>query len=175
MACFLGVSQSGYYDFVKRRPCQRTLDNEALVRKIKTLFQESRETYGSPRIHADLLEQGFSHSGQKVARLMKQEGLQAKMYRQFVKTTKRSKCPLFSTQDLVQRTFQASHPNQLWVADISFIPINQRWGYLAIILDLFSRKVVGMSLKDTLKTSLIPEALRQALFTRCPPQGLIHH
>jgi len=175
MAHILGVSRSGYYDFVKKLPSTRDLENEKLIKKIKTVFEESFETYGSPRIHAELLEEGLSCSRGRVARLMKQNNLQAKMYKKFVKTTKRSKKSFYPTQDLVQQDFSPSLPNTIWVADISFVWVSNRWAYLAIVLDLFSRKVVGMALQDTMKTSLILEVLTQALLLRRPPCGLIHH
>ncbi len=175
MAHILGVSRSGYYDFIKRLPSARELENEKLIKKIKTIFEESFETYGSPRIHAELLEERVPCSRRKVARLMKQNNLQAKMYKKFVKTTKRSKKSFYPTQDLVQQDFSPALPNTIWVADISFVWVSNRWAYLAIVLDLFSRKVVGMALQDTMKTSLILEALNQALLLRRPPCGLIHH
>lgn len=97
------------------------------------------------------------------------------MYKKFVKTTKRSKTPFYLTQDLVQQNFSPPLPNTIWVADISLVRVSNRWAYLAIILDLFSRKVVGMALKDTMQASLILQALNQALLLRKPPCGLIHH
>lgn len=175
MAHVLGVSRSGYYDFIKRPPSGREFENEKLIRKIRGIFEASFETYGSPRIHAELLEEGVFCSRRRVARLMKDNNIQAKMYKKFVKTTKRSKKSFYPTQDLVQQNFCTAIPNTIWVADISFIRVNQGWAYLAIILDLFSRKVVGMALKDTMRTSLILEALNQALLLRRPPYGLIHH
>lgn len=175
MARTLGVSRSGYYNFIKRPPSARELENEKLIKKIKAIFEESYETYGSPRIHAELQEEGIFCSRRRVARLMKHHNIQAKMYKKFVKTTKRSKNSSYPTQDLVQQDFSTALPNTVWVADISFLWINTGWAYLAIVLDLFSRKVVGMALKNTMKTSLILEALNQALLLRKPPWGLIHH
>jgi transposase InsO family protein len=175
MARTLGISRSGYYNFIKRPPSGRELENEKLTQKIKAIFEASHETYGSPRIHAELLEEGIPCSRRRVARLMRHNNIQAKMYKKFVKTTKRSEKSFYSTQDLVQQDFSTSLPNTVWVADISFVWISNRWAYLAIVLDLFSRKVVGMTLKNTMKTSLILEALNQALLLRRPPEGLIHH
>ena len=175
MAQILGVSRSGYYDFLKRKPSKRELENEEIVRKIRTIFKESHETYGSPRIHAELCKQGSLCSRNKVARLMKGEDIQAKMYRKFVKTTKRSKKASRPTQDLVQQNFHIDLPNKIWVADITFIAVNKTWAYLAIILDLFSRRVVRMALSYHMRSSLILGALNQALLLRKPPSGLIHH
>ena len=142
---------------------------------MRTIFEESRETYGSPRIHAELCAQGTPCSRVKVAQLMQKNDIQAKMYRKFVKTTKRSENITRPTQDLVQQNFYSPLPNRVWVADITFIAINRTWDYLAIILDLFSRKVVGMALSDHMRSSLILAALNQALLLRRPPSGLIHH
>lgn len=101
--------------------------------------------------------------------------IQAKMYKRFVKTIKRRNRTPYSTQDLVEQNFCAPTPNRFWVADITYIAINQRWAYLAVILDLFSCKVVGMTIKETMETSLILEALNQALLLRRSARGLIHH
>lgn len=106
---------------------------------------------------------------------MKAHSIQAKMYRKFKKTTKQSKQPYYRGQDLVQRNFTTLRPNKIWVADISFIPINGKWAYLAIVLDLFSRKVVGMALQGTMKTELIIQALTTAIILRKPSAGIIHH
>jgi len=105
MAHILGVSRSGYYDFIKRPPSIRELESKKLIAKIKAIFEGSHETYGSPRIHAELLEEGIPCSRRRVARLMKQNKIQAKMYKKFVKTTKRSKKFFYPTQDLVQQDF----------------------------------------------------------------------
>lgn len=175
MAQVLGVSRSGYYDFIKRPPSKRELENTQTVKRMRTIFEESHQTYGSPRIHAELCAQGSSCSRVKVARLMKKNDIQAKMYRKFVKTTKRSENITRPTQDLVQQNFYSPLPNRVWVADITFIAINRTWAYLAIILDLFSRKVVGMAMSDHMRSSLILAALNQALLLRRPPSGLIHH
>ncbi|AIL13527.1 hypothetical protein IM40_08605 [Candidatus Paracaedimonas acanthamoebae] len=171
----LGVCRSGYYDFIKRSPSKRGLENAEAIKRIKTIFEESRETYGSPRIHAELCAQGSACSRAKVARLMKKNDIQAKMYRKFVKTTKRSGNIPQPAQDLVQQNFYSPLPDRVWVADITFIAINKTWVYLAIILDLFSRKVVEMALSDHMRSSLILAALQQALLLRKPASGLIHH
>jgi transposase InsO family protein len=175
MASILGVSPSGYYDFLKRSPSIREQTNQTLVKQIKAIFEESDQTYGSPRVHAELRAQGYSCSRNKVARLMRQQSLQAKMYKKFKKTTRQSQKPYYKGQDLVQRHFYASQPNRLWVADISYLRVNNKWSYLAIVLDLFSRKVVGMAVENHMKVDLILKALTSALIQRRPPSGLIHH
>ena len=175
MARVLGVSRNGYYDFLKRPPSLRARYNKELTSKIRSIFIASYETYGSPRIHAELIEQGYNCSRLKVARLMRVDGVQAKMYRKFKKSLKQSKQPYYRGQDLVQQNFTALSPNRIWVADISFIPINNKWAYLAIVLDLFSRKVVGMALQETMKAGLVIQALTAAIMLRKPKEGLIHH
>ena len=175
MAQVLGVSRSGYYGFISRPPSKRSLENKELACKIKTIFTKSYETYGSPRVHAELREQGFACSRLRVARLMKASGIQAKMHRKFKKTTKRSENPYHRGEDLVKRNFSTQSPNVAWVADISFILVNNKWAYLAVVLDLFSRKVVGMALEDNMKTDLVIKALNAALLQRKPSKGLIHH
>lgn len=175
MASILGVSKSGYYDYRNRPSSLRERYNKGLLSAIQKVFQESHETYGSPRIHAELREQGYSCSRPRVARLMRKNGIQAKMYRKFHKTTKQSEKPYYKGQDFLQQKFSAPKPDAIWVADISYISVNYTWAYLAIILDLYSRKVVGMALKEHMRTDLILEALNQALLLRKPPKGLIHH
>jgi putative transposase len=175
MAKVLEVSRSGYYDFLHRTPSKRALYNEELISKIKSIFSESYETYGSPRIHVDLVEQGYNCSRPRVARLMRENKIQAKMYRKFKKTTRQSDRAYHRGQDLVQQNFSASKPNSIWIADISHIPVGNKWGYLAVILDLFSRKVVGMALEETMKAALVVKALNAAASQRKPSKGLIHH
>ncbi len=175
MAKILGVSRSGYYDFINHMPSKRAEYNEELISKIKTIFTESYKTYGSPRIHTELKEQGFVCSRPRVARLMQVNSIQAKMYRKFKKTTRQSDKPYHRGEDLVKQNFSASSPNSIWVADISYISVNNKWAYLAIVLDLFSRKVVGMALEETMRTDLIIKALNSAALQRKPLKGLIHH
>lgn len=175
MAKVLGVSRSGYYDFLKRPQSKRTQENEKLTYHIHRVFKESQETYGSPRIRAELASEGLSVSRQRVARLMRKEGLKAKMYQKFVTTTNRSKTAQESPKDLLERQFKITSPNRVWVADITYIKVAQKWTYLAVVLDLFSRKIVGMALEQSLKTDLILKALQAALVHRKPPKGLIHH
>lgn len=175
MAKVLGVSKNGYYDFVKRTPSLRARYNEELTHKIMGIFIGSYETYGSPRIHAELIEQGYNCSRPRVARLMRENKIQAKMYKKFKKTTRQSDKAYHRGEDLVQQKFSAPAPNSIWIADISHIPVGSKWGYLAIILDLFSRKVVGMALEETMKAELVVKVLKAAATQRKPSKGLIHH
>jgi len=175
MATVLGVSKSGYYDFINRFPSKRAIHNEELIVKIRTIFAQSYGTYGSPRVHAELIEQGYNCSRPKVARLMQSYKIQAKMYKRFKKTTIPSERPYYRGEDLVRQNFTAPAPNRTWVADISYIAVNTKWVYLSIVLDLFSRKVVGMAIEETMKTGLVIKALNAAITLRKPAVGLVHH
>lgn len=173
MACTLGVSRSGYYDYLKRGQSIRDHDNKKLMDAMKIIFKDSHQTYGGPRIHATLKDQGFTCSRPRVARLMKAHGLVAKMSRRVKRATKRS--DKNRQPDLVQQNFQVSAPNRVGVGDITYIWVKGRWVYLAVVLDLFSRKIVGMALEETMKSDLVRQAIIQALISRRPPSGLIHH
>jgi transposase InsO family protein len=173
MAKVLGVSLSGYYDFAKRLPSARTLENRKLLKHIHHIHEQSYQTYGSPRIHAALKDLGYSCSRQRVARLMKVHQIQAKMVKR--KNYKKPNTHSADYQDLLYRNYTVNQPKTGWVADITYIKVNQKWGYLAVILDLFSRKIVGMNLDSHMKAGLVLNALNQALVMRKPAHGLIHH
>jgi putative transposase len=175
MATVLEVSKSGYYQYLKARPSSRSQANQHLIEQIKQIHQSSHGTYGSPRIHAELLAMGESCSRQRVARLMKAEKLMAKMPKRFKKTTKQSGKPYFVGDDLIQQNFTADQPNEAWVSDISYILTQQGWIYCAIVLDLFSRRIVGLAIEDRMTVDLVLKALKQALTHRKPPAGVVHH
>jgi transposase InsO family protein len=158
MAGSLGVSRSGYYDYCRRKPSVVQQENENLLSLIRQIFLQSRQTYGSPRIHAELKAQGFCVSRVRVARLMRKAGLVAKMRRLFKKTTRVDETKLAAPNRL-QQMFTATTPNETWVADISYIRTMEGWLYIAVILDLFSRKVVGLSMGESLQTMLVITAL----------------
>lgn len=174
MARVLAVSRSGYYRFCRNQPSKRRQENEALEEVIKEIFLQSRQTYGSPRIHAELKIQGFHCSRPRTARLMKRAGIVAKMSRLF-KTTTRVDARQAAAPNLLQQDFTATAPNEKWVADISYIRTLEGWLYIAVVLDLYSRKVVGLSLGDSLQTRLVVRALEQALQRRRPKTPLQHH
>lgn len=174
MARILGVSRSGYYQFCRRSPSKRQLENEALLGEIQRVFQRSRETYGSPRIHAELKEQGQKCSRPRVARLMKKFGIAAKMRRLF-RTTTTPSYRRVAAPNLLEQDFTAAAPNQKWVADVTYIRTMEGWLYLAVVLDLYSRKVVGLAMDKSLHTELVLKALEQALQRRQPAEGLRHH
>lgn len=175
MAEVLGVSRSGYYRFMKRQPSAREEKNRQLKEEIRLIHQRSHETYGSPRIHAELKAKGEVCSRRRVARLMRQEGIEAKMSKYFKATTRQASKPHFVADDLICQDFKAQEPNEAWVSDITFIPTHSGWVYCAIILDLFSRMVVGLAIEGTMTAELVLKALRQALLHRRPPAGIVHH
>lgn len=175
MAKTLGVSRQGYYHFIKRPFSRRAFENQKISEEIKLIFKESYDTYCSPRIHAELKARGWTLSRVRVARLMNKLGLSAKMWKRFKKTTRQSIKQVIQPQDLVDQNFQVTEPNKIWVADFTFIKINKKWCYLAVILDLFSRKIIGMSLQERMTVDLVLKATLQALTFRKPARGLIHH
>ena len=172
MCRLLGVSSSGYYAWMKRRPSRRAETDAALIGEIRAAHAASRGTYGAPRIHAELTAKGMRVGRKRVARLMSQTGLAGVSRRKFVVTTVKSDSR--QAPDLVERDFTASMPDRLWVADITYVPTWAGFLYLAVVLDAFSRRIVGWSMATTLATRLVLDALDMALMTR-RPRGVIHH
>jgi len=173
MCRVLEVSASGYYAWRKRPASQRTQTDAVLLQQIRTAHEASRGTYGVPRIHAELRAAGILVSRKRVARLMKQAGLAGVSPRRFVVTTVRDR-DARPAPDLVERQFAADGPNRLWVSDITYVPTWAGFLYLAVVLDVFSRKVVGWSMATHLRTELVLEALERAIQQR-RPQEVIHH
>ena len=174
MCRVFGVSSSGYYAWVKREPSARALEDARLTARIRHYHARSKGRYGAPNIHADLRELDGIRVGQKrVARLMKAEGLQGACFRKWVTTTMRD-AEAQPSADLVQRQFVADAPNKLWVADISYIPTWAGFLYLAVVLDAFSRRIVGWSMAEHLRTELVLAALNMALGQR-RAKGVVHH
>ena len=168
-------SPSGFYAWLGRQPSARARADEALTKQIRAIHQASRGTYGAPRVHAELADAHGIRCGRKrVARLMRAAGLAGVCRRRTVRTTRREETAVVS-DDLVQRSFAASEPNRLWVADITYLPTWQGFRYLAVVLDAFSRRVVGWAMADHLRTELVLDALEMALWNRRPPPGLVHH
>lgn len=174
MSCVLNVSRSGYYRYLHAKPSKRTQANQRLVEQIKAIHIASRQTYGSPRIHAQLREQGESCSRRRVARLMCHAGIQAKMKQRF-KVTTRVNPAVRAAPNLLQQQFTAPQPNQRWVADFTYVFTQEGWLYVATVLDLFSRCIVGLAMSKRMTTDLVANALQQALISRQPAEGLIHH
>ena len=172
MCRVLGVSSSGYYAWAKRAPSARATSDAALIERIGAVHAASHGTYGSPRVHAELVEGGLSISRKRVARLMKAASLAGVSRRRFVTTTVRDGGR--QAPDLVERSFTAGAPNVLWVADITYIPTWSGFLYLAIVLDAFSRRIVGWSMSLTLHADIVLAALNMALAVR-KPKSVIHH
>lgn len=174
MCAMLGISRSSYYAWRKRKPSQREHHTQILLGRIREIHKLSRKTYGSPRVHAELKRQGIACNQKTVARLMRLDGLQGQRKRRRVITTD-SNHSFPITANLLNRDFHADQPNQKWVADITYIPTAEGWLYLAGVLDLFSRKVVGWEMSNRIDADLVERALRMALYQRQPGRGLIHH
>jgi len=174
MCRVLGLSPSGYYAWLSRPPSDRARRDAELIMKIREVFDDNRQVYGRPRIFADLKEAGEQVGEKRVGRLMKQERIQgASRRRRGPKTTKRNK-DARPAPDLVERDFTADGPDQLWVADITYIPTWAGFLYLAVVLDTWSRRIVGWAMATHLRTELVLEALNMATWQRRPKQ-VIHH
>lgn len=174
MSKMFKVSRNGYYKFLQSKPSKRSKENIELLEKIKKVHKESRGTYGSPRIHAELLEQGETCSRKRTAKLMHDAGIQAKMKKRFKITTKVNP-KAQAAPNLLQQDFTAVTVNQRWVADMTYISTEEGWLYVAAVLDLYSRRIVGLAMSDRMTTDLVTTALQQALIRRNPGTGLIHH
>ena len=173
MCRLLGVSASGYYAWRDRRPSGRAAADAALLARIKAIHAASRRTYGVPRIHAELAAAGIFVGRKRVARLMRAAGLKGVSRRKWVGTTQRAK-DARPAPDLVARDFRAEAPDRLWVADITYIATWAGFLYLAVVLDAFSRRIVGWAMASHLRTCLVLDALDMALAQR-RPEGVIHH
>jgi putative transposase len=170
----LRVSASGYYDWLERSPSRRARGNAELMQRISEIHRTSDATYGVPRIHAELAEQGIVAGHNRIARLMRLYGLRGVSRRRgWCVTTRRDK-DRQPAPDLVQRRFEATDINQLWVADMTYIPTWAGFGYLAVVLDVFSRKIVGWAFGQRQTADLVLAALNMALLTR-KPASVIHH
>jgi putative transposase len=168
----LGVSASGYYAWLEREPSARTKADAELTRKIHVIHEESRCTYGVPRVHAVLAAEGVAVGKKRVARLMKAAALEGISRRRKYKSTRDKDAR--PAPDLVDRTFEATAPNKLWVADITYVPTWAGFLYLAVVLDVFSRRVVGWAMDTHLRAELVIDALDMAVAQR-RPSAVIHH
>lgn len=172
MCRVLGVSPSGYHAWRKRPVSQRARRDAELTDRIKTFHALSKGRYGSPNIHEDLKEEGIRVGRKRVARLMRQAGLRGVCRRKRFKTTTPGQEPI--SLDLVHRNFQATGPNQLWVADITYVPTWSGFLFLAVVMDVWSRRIVGWSMANHLRTELVLDALEMAIQRR-QPSDVIHH
>lgn len=169
-----GVSRSGYYRWLKAEPSARAQSNEKLRGLVCSIHQEHKGRYGSPRVQRELQARGRRVGRHRVARIMRQEGLVGHTPRRFRRTTN-SRHGYRIAPNLLQRDFSAAGPNQVWVGDMTYIPTRDGWLFLAVLIDLFSRRIVGWALSDHINTALALEALRMATSTRTTGRGLIHH
>ena len=170
----LKVSRSGYYAWHQRPAAARTLKDQALALEVAAIHAQSRSRYGSPRVHAELRERGQRTGRKRVARLMRAAGLRARPRRRFRCTTD-SKHGMAIKGNLLARRFAVRAPNTSWATDITYLWTAEGWLYLAVILDLFSRRVVGWSLSERLERELVLDALTMGLAQRQPARGLLHH
>lgn len=177
----LEISTSGYFDWQRRRTAgqdgkagHKRHSDEALLAHMRGIHAEVKGEYGWPRMHRELLARGIRVGKERVQRLMQQHGIRAKTKRKFVVTTD-SRHSLPVAPDLVQRRFTPEAPNVLWTGDITYIATDEGWLYLAAVIDLFSRQVVGWSMKPHMQTTLVKDALTMACFRRRPGPGLIFH
>ena len=170
----LSVSRSGYYDWRDRPPSRRSRQDAALSAKIYEIHRRSRETYGSPRVHAELRSIGVRCGRKRVARLMRKEGLRGCIRGPRKRTTRRDRRAV-PAEDLVCRDFAAAGPDRLWTADITYVSTDEGFLYLAFVLDAYSRRLVGWAMESHLRTELVVDALQMAVWRRKPAPGLIHH
>jgi putative transposase len=170
----LKVSKSGYYAWKSRPPSKRSRQDAALTEKIREIHRRSRETYGYPRVHAELCALGVRCGRRRVARLMRGAGLQGCMRNRKKRTTRRDPRAV-AAPDLVGRNFAATAPDRLWTADITYVKTDEGFLHLAFVLDVYSRRIVGWSMASHLRTELVVDALEMAVWRRKPAAGLVHH
>ena len=173
MCRVLDVSSSGYYAWRKRPSSQQEMANQELLKAIEVAYEKSNGTYGSPRIYAEVKE-NVACSENRVARLMKKQGLAAKQKRRFKHTTKANAAHPVAP-NLLDRDFTATAPNQKWTSDITYIDTQEGWLYLAVVLDLFSRRIIGWAMSARMTSKLVLDALNMAIQQRQPPSGVLHH
>lgn len=171
----LRVSRSGYYAWQGRGPSLTAQRRAALTEQIREVHRTSRQTYGSPRVHAELVGQGQACNRKTVAKCMQQAGIQAKTQRRFRVTTTDSNHPHPIAENVVNRHFSPSQKNETWTADITFIPTQEGWLYLAAVEDLFTREVVGWSMSERIDSRLVVDALNMALAHHSPGENLVTH
>ena len=175
MCQVLGVTRSGYYAWQPEKAGPRELENQVLVEQIHAEYKMSRKTYGSPRIQASLQRKGFVCGRHRVARLMRREGIRPQKRRRWHPVTTQRQPGVIPAPNHLNQDFSAYTANKKWVSDFTYIDTAQGWLYLAIVLDLFSRKVVGWAMAEQMDTALVEAALHMALQGRQPAEDLLHH
>lgn len=171
----LGVSRSGFYSWATRPPSARRREDERLLERLRAVHRMSRGTYGAARIHAELAADGHRHGRKRIARLMREAGIEGVHRRRFQRTTEQD--PLSApAADLVDRVFRVERPDALWVADITYVRTRAGWLYVAVVVDAYSRRVVGWSMREDLKADLVVDSIQMALWRRqVDPGRLVHH
>jgi len=175
MCKVLKASRSGYYDWLGRGSSDRSLRKQKLTRAIEDIFNASRKTYGSPRVHNQLLGLGFKVSPSTVAKIMKENGLRSKVSKKFKVKTTDSKHSFPIAKNVVNQNFEASKPNEIWLSDVTFVETREGWLYLASILDLCTRKIVGWEMSDRNDRWLTLSALEMAVKRSQPSSGVVFH
>lgn len=177
MCRVLGVSVSGFYAARQREPSQRAQQDQVLRLQVRAVHRWSRRRYGAPRVHRELVTRGTRVGKKRVARLMREDGLVGRRPRRFVRTTQARAGDLVAPNRLARQfgVDQVPGPNRVWVSDLTYVPTREGWLFLAIVLDLASRRVVGWAMRETLEEDLALAALRMALTDRRPSPGLLHH
>ncbi|MFC2084418.1 IS3 family transposase [Bacteroidota bacterium] len=170
----LEVTRSGYHNYVKRRITQRKVENAILLKMIKDIWENSYRLYGSPRIHAELRFQGIKYNRKRIERLMRKNGIAAKTKRKY-KVTTDSYHKKVIAENLLGQKFSVAEPNRVWASDITYIGTKEGWLYLAVIMDLYSRMIVGWAMSERINKELVLRALNQAIIRRNPAEGLIFH
>jgi len=174
MCRVLRVSYAGFWSWRRNPEGKREKENKRLLAMIAEVFLESGRTYCSPRVHQELQRRGVACSREHVARLMRKYGMRSRHYKRPHGLTQADRCRK-AAPNLLDQYFEAEHPNSIWMADITYIPTREGWLYLAAVMDLCTRKIVGWSLKDTLATELTLEAFDRAVAVENPDEDLIHH
>lgn len=174
MTQLLEVSQSGYYSYSRRKPGKRSQENQFLLTKVKEIYEQGRKCYGSPRITASLHQQGYTVGHNRVARLMRDNQISAVKKRKRVQTTDSNHSRPVA-ENVLNREFEVIQANQVWAGDITYVPTREGWLYLAVVLDLYSRKVVGWSMSESMTTQLVTDAFTMAIQRRTVLPGMLFH
>ena len=174
MCRVLKISTSGYYDSLKRLPCEQLVRRRSIAQAAAVSYFESNRIYGHRKVHEDLLAEGVICCRETVRRIMRNIGLYSRIKRKFVVTTD-SNHALKIAENILNRDFTAKSANQKWAADITYIPTKMGWLYLAVVMDLFSRRIVGWAMSENIDSALVQSAMKMAILHRNPDKGLIHH
>lgn len=176
MSCVLGVSAAGYHAWKRRSPSRRVIEDERLKERIAFHFEASHDTYGAPRIKDDLSDEGIHISRKRVARLMREIGIAGVSGREGKRQRRKGiAAESEAVTDLVRRDFTATEPDQVWFADITYVPTWEGWLFLAVVMDACTKRIVGWSMRDDIKSDIVVDALGMGTTMRKPDVGLVHH